>query len=862
MKKNIFFVLSLMVIISGCIKEEFQIDSNTPSVENTNRALLTKSSSPGDVYYWAYGEKIYLNLIEDKYFTIFDAMAIEAEVSGMANLTLNELTSYSSFNGTSNSIDESDVNYYYACVDSTTVSAYSDAVIYSAPYLSNGVNDVGITNIFYVKLKSESDIGVLYAFAEEHNSTVICENFLPLWHTLSCTNQSTKNALELANIAYESGLFAASDVELYGDVQVDATYNDIYYTSQWNLFGTYGINLGATHDITMGNSSVIVSIVDNCIQLNHPDLIVTDSYDATSQTSPGRLYYDPETNDLENHGTSMTGIIGATTNNNIGIVGIAPSASILPISVDFSNASSQGLARAIRYAADNGARVISNSWSSDGAHQARDEAFEYALDKGCILVQSSGNLNSTTPRYPYCLYPDVIVTGNSNSSGNRYVNPNKPSSGSNYNEYLDIMAPGTSIVTLSSSSGYLSSTGTSPACAHISAIATLMLSVNPDLTHQEVSDIIESTARKLPAYTFTTTSGRPNGTWNNEVGYGLVNCYDAVMQAYYYNEDNYTSLIEFDHTGQELELSLTVKDDIAVIWDWDSKDITYISASATSPVDTTITHTYSTSGTRHIIIAETVAPGETASSSSSALSEFDLTIDNAAGNFDIKPMNSALKYLRIIGGPNIPSQTLTISNMQALEQLHIVNMKNTRIVISNCTNLKSFGTSRHIWTHSASGGLPIQSIGNSTADPDVVIGDGSLPKKWPDIPETVVSPSLLSISNCPALIVLSLENVGFTNFSFSGLNNLLYVYLSSQASRIVGAGTNSLLSSTFGYYLNSAISTLPIRNPTMAAKIVIRAVNSSNTGFEPVNIASTYKTSIQEYCSSNYWTLVWDSGIN
>lgn len=421
------------------------------SIENINRTLSTRSFTPDDVYYWAYGDKIYLNCIEDKFFTIFDAVAIEAEVTSLTNLTLNDLTPYSSLNGTFNSV-ESNVNYYYACVDSATVSAYSNAVIYSAPCLSNGVNDVGITNIFYVKLKSEADLGVLYAFAEEYNSTIICENFLPLWYTLSCTDQSTKNALELANIAYESGLFAASDVELHGDVQSDASYNDAYHSSQWNLFGTNGINLGATHDITMGNSSIIVSIVDNCIQLDHPDLIVTNSYDATSQTSPGKLYYDPETNLLENHGTSMTGIIGATTNNNIGIVGIAPGASLLPISVDFYSASSQGLARAVRYAADNGARVISNSWSSDGVHQARDEAFQYALDKGCILVQSAGNLNSTTPRYPYCLYPDVIVTGNSDSSGNRYVNPNNSASGSNYNTYLDIMAPGTSIRTLNSSS--------------------------------------------------------------------------------------------------------------------------------------------------------------------------------------------------------------------------------------------------------------------------------------------------------------------------------------------------------------------------------------------------------------------------
>ena len=207
------------------------MDLATPCYEESVRSHLTKSSTSGDVYYWSNGEKIYLNIVEDKYFCIFDAMAIEANAIPMSNLASYDLIPYSPYIETTAYTDDATENYYSACVDSTILSAYNDAVIYSAPYLSNGVSEVGITNIFYIKLKSESDVDVLYAFAEEHNSIVICENFLPLWNTLSCSSQSTYNALELANIAYESGLFAASDVELYGDVQVDASYNDEYYTS-------------------------------------------------------------------------------------------------------------------------------------------------------------------------------------------------------------------------------------------------------------------------------------------------------------------------------------------------------------------------------------------------------------------------------------------------------------------------------------------------------------------------------------------------------------------------------------------------------------------------------------------------------
>lgn len=72
--------------------------------------------------------------------------------------------------------------------------------------------------------------------------------------------------------------------------------------------------------------------------------------------------------------------------------------------------------------------------------------------------------------------------------------------------------------------------GTSMATPHASAVAALMLSINPDLAGSEVVRIIESTAQKVGGYSYITTSGRPNGTWNNEMGYGLLNAFAAVSQ--------------------------------------------------------------------------------------------------------------------------------------------------------------------------------------------------------------------------------------------------------------------------------------------------------------------------------------------
>ena len=386
------------------------------------------------------------------------------------------------------------------------------------------------------------------------------------------------------------------------------------------------------------------------------------------------------------------------------------------------------------------------------------------------------------------------------------------------------------------------------------------MSANPNLTQSEVGNILDRTATKINTYDFIVETSKPNGLWNDEVGYGLVNCYDAVNLAYHYNANNYFNLIEFDYSGSQIEIDLKTKDNIAVIWDWETKDISYINATASSPTDTTITHNYGTTGSRRVIIAETIAPGETAPTSSTSLTRFELTTGNNASNIDIKAINSALEYIRIIGGANFASQSVTIDGLSSLKELYLVQLKNASISVKNCGSLTTFGTSRHIWRHREFGSLT--PITPDALDPNVVGGGTTSPNEWPNVPETQMSPISLSISNCPYISTLSLENAGFMNLSFSGMNYLSYVYLSSQLGKIVGAGSNSFMPTTYGYFLSSAISTLPTRDDMSKGKIVIRAVNTSNTDYIPVSIGNGHKTNIQTKCSDKKWILVWDSGIN
>lgn len=127
--------------------------------------------------------------------------------------------------------------------------------------------------------------------------------------------------------------------------------------------------------------------------------------------------------------------------------------------------------------------IISNSWSSSVRFQVIDEAIENAISrgrngKGCIVVFATGNEN-TGVAYPANANPNILSVGSITSGGKR-------SNFSNYGNSLDVVAPGTHILSTlpNNRTGYNS--GTSMACPHVAGIAALVLSVNPNLTGKEV----------------------------------------------------------------------------------------------------------------------------------------------------------------------------------------------------------------------------------------------------------------------------------------------------------------------------------------------------------------------------------------
>jgi subtilisin family serine protease len=415
-------------------------------------------------------------------------------------------------------------------------------VLYQAPYfLTKNKTEAGLSNLFYLKLNKAEDLNILENMAKENDVTILGnDTYMPLWYVLSCSKESKGNAMQMANLFYESRLFASSQPDLMTDDR-PLCVNDTYFGNQWGLNntgqsgGTAGMDIRycQARNTTTGSSNVVIAVLDEGVMFNHPDLTNFSpySYDTESDSSPSQV--------LGSHGTSCAGIIGATANNNLGVAGIAPGCPIMSISnsLDGYPQARMDRARGFNFAYQNGAAVISNSWGSGEQYDVIDEAINNALTYGrnglgCVIVFSSGNDDGPV-NYPADSNDNIIAVGAMSQCGERksYTSCDGEYWGSNYGEQLDVVAPGVLIPTTTIyTSGYTQTfNGTSAACPHVAAVAGLVLSVNPSLSQSEVSSIINRTARKVGSYSYQTTADHPDGAWNNEMGYGLIDA-DAAVQ--------------------------------------------------------------------------------------------------------------------------------------------------------------------------------------------------------------------------------------------------------------------------------------------------------------------------------------------
>lgn len=280
--------------------------------------------------------------------------------------------------------------------------------------------------------------------------------------------------------------------------------NDPWFTN-WQS-GFKAIQAPAAWDISTGSENVIIAIVDTGVDASHPDLVgrVMNGYDFYCN--------DTDATDENHHGTHIAGIIGAVTNNGIGIAGITWKNPILPVKVyDAIGTSPHSIiAKGIIYATDRGAKVINLSLGGSDSSTMKS-AIDYAYNRGVVLAAATGNSGTLGISYP-AAYPNVIAVGASDGWDQRsYI--------SNYGNELDVLAP--DVTTSTCLLGrYETLGGTSMSTAYISAVCGLVLSVNPSLKPADVMRIVRESADDIA----------PAG-WDMYSGCGRLNAYKALEMA-------------------------------------------------------------------------------------------------------------------------------------------------------------------------------------------------------------------------------------------------------------------------------------------------------------------------------------------
>ena len=306
--------------------------------------------------------------------------------------------------------------------------------------------------------------------------------------------------------------------------------SDPYYEQyQWNLVN---INMEAAWDMETGLEEVIVAVVDTGVIPDHPDLegnlLQGADFVGGERSYPVEQYTKTDDDPTDetgrelggSHGTHVAGIIGAVTNNHLGIAGISWDVSILPVrALKQTGGSSWDVAEGIYYAVDQGADIINLSLGGNNYSNLQHEAIKHALAEEVTVVAASGNEGRDNVYYP-AAFSETIAVGAVDSS-------NQKTHYSNYGSEIDLVAPGggygESIYSTwgyyenrTTEASYAGMVGTSMAAPHVSGAAALLTASGRGQPEEIRRTLVETAL--------------PIGTGNelNYYGSGLLDVYAAL----------------------------------------------------------------------------------------------------------------------------------------------------------------------------------------------------------------------------------------------------------------------------------------------------------------------------------------------
>lgn len=267
--------------------------------------------------------------------------------------------------------------------------------------------------------------------------------------------------------------------------------------------------------------------------------IVGDNYADVGEKYYGNNHYEGPAGE---HGTHVAGIIAAVRNNNKGMNGVADNVRIMVVRVvPDGDERDKDIANGIRYAVDNGAKIINMSFGKSHSpyKSAVDEAVKYAVSKDVLLVHAAGNdgrNTDTTNNFPRDTYSNNTGTasswieiGASNWEKGKRITANF----SNYGkENVDVFAPGVDIYSTIPNSKYASFDGTSMAAPVTSGVAAMLRSYYPTLTANQVKEILMQSSVKVKGKVFLPGADKRKIKMSELcVTGGIINAYEAVKMA-------------------------------------------------------------------------------------------------------------------------------------------------------------------------------------------------------------------------------------------------------------------------------------------------------------------------------------------
>ena len=347
--------------------------------------------------------------------------------------------------------------------------------------------------------------------------------------------------VQYAEVIYPDAVFAVPNDEHYAE---SLYFASLEAAAAWDI-----------HQGENGTSPVIIALVDTGCRWTHPDLAenIWQNLVEDANHNGYTIYYNGSTwvmdtgdlNEIDDdgngkiddligwdfmltssggesnnpyessgHGTTVSGIASARTNNTIGVSSLAWNLTIMPVSCSYPGSSSiyngyQG----IIYAAENGADIINCSWGGTTYSQAYQEVINYAYSLGSVIVAAAGNSNNTIPVYP-AAYQNVLAVAALQNNGVK-------SSISSYGSFVDVGSPTGSIGTVTASGYTTVSNATSYASPIASSLAGLIKSYLPDISQNDLLNRINGSCDDVDAN---------NPGKENLLGEGKLNARRALQE--------------------------------------------------------------------------------------------------------------------------------------------------------------------------------------------------------------------------------------------------------------------------------------------------------------------------------------------